>query len=208
MGNLHSAHIECLIEKQSDLQPGESLKGVVKLTVHDQGIVQQSFDGISIVVAGVEYISVDDNTVVPTSKVIKVRSIIDINENELTKGIHEFPFDIALPTYEEHREHYRSQNPGQDQEQQIPGLRSLYASDDSSMSESEFSVSPMTTLSKVFLPTLHEVDGDDGSVQDERKTIIYHAKAVMKRKKNVQLTTDTDIKCHAQCIASSSSSSN
>ena len=201
MGNLHSAHIECLIEKQSDLQPGESLKGVVKLTVNDQDIVQKSFDGISIVVAGVEYIFVDDDTVVPTSKVIKVRSIIDIKDRKLTKGVHEFPFDIALPTYEEHQEHYESQNPDQDPEQ-IPGLRSVYESD-SSMSESDFSVSPMTTMSKVFLPTLHETDGDnDDDVQQEQqqKTIIYHAKARLKRKKNVQLTTDTDIKCHAQCV--------
>mmetsp|Transcript_2082 Transcript_2082/g.3816 ORF Transcript_2082/g.3816 Transcript_2082/m.3816 type:complete len:215 (+) Transcript_2082:199-843(+) len=211
MGNFHSAHMECWIEKQVDLQPGENLKGIVRLNVHNEHSFNESFQGISIVVAGVEYELMGD-TVVPTSKVIRVKSLLDMG-GHVTKGEHEFPFEIALPTYDEHLEHHDKQ---QTQEAtsypatastttatKMPGLRVL-ESCESSMSEiSEFSMSPFSTTGKAFPPSV-VVDGvpqqDEKGQPQPSTTIIYHVKASLKRRKNVKLSVDTDIKCHARCV--------
>jgi hypothetical protein len=224
MGNFHSAHIDCLIEKQTDLEPGESLRGTILLDVNDSQAVQQHFDGITILVAGVEYMHIpagdaDENgTVIPTSKVIKVKSVIKLSDGDTTQGKHEIPFEVKLPTYQEHEEHYETfrkaatSSSVQEALDSRPALRRCEDSEASSASSSssysamsdfsDLSVSPYCTSSKVFVhkEDIPETDETMTTTITTTTTIVYHVKAILKRKKHVPLSVDTDIKCHARSV--------
>jgi hypothetical protein len=214
--------MECFIEKQVDLQPGENLRGVVRLTVHNEETFHQSFDGINIVVAGVEYMLLgndeDDATrmmIVPTAKVIKLKSFMDLSSQNTKKGAHEIPFEIELPTVQEHRRYYRNQSSSFSLPLSLsPGLKPLESSE-SSVSDSEMTdLSPISTVSsrKSYYVSsddeppsrqLQEVifeQGYDEMMSGPQKTVIYSVKAVLHRRKDIPLSVDTDIKCHARCM--------
>jgi hypothetical protein len=216
MGNFHSAHIDCVIDKQSGLKPGENLTGSVLLTIHNEHDVEKNFEGITLVVAGVEYALIkareedDKDVVMPTSKVVKVKSVIPLKADSFTNGEHEYPFEVPLPTQEHHAEHYRkslssgdsvwtsadgtasSDNTAATPTPAAPA-RHVFREDSVDMSEtSDLSVSPFVTMTKRF-----EAPESDGV----EKTIVYHVRASLKRKKGVPLIVDTDIKCRARCVA-------
>ncbi|KAG7349966.1 hypothetical protein IV203_012563 [Nitzschia inconspicua] len=217
MGNFYSAHIECFIEKQSGLKPGESLRGTILLDVNDPQAVKESFNGISILVAGVEYHREhhdnDENgyedAVVSTGNVIRVKSVIDISSMELTKGQHVIPFKVAVPTYQDHDAYQRSvRNDAfssvESLESRPPLMRleegqSMSSSSCLTMSDSELSVSPFCTNNKVFFH-LENIPEATSSPTKAAAHIVYNVKASLKRKDHVPLSVDTDIKCHAKCL--------
>lgn len=100
-----------MIEQLHDKQPGDSLQGFVRLTVHANELTQ--FDGINITMAGVEYAVVDDEhcqsttslRMVPTKRTFKsVYSIADFANNDsdhapgtIGRGDYLFPFEVILP---------------------------------------------------------------------------------------------------------------
>ncbi|KAG7373789.1 hypothetical protein IV203_012886 [Nitzschia inconspicua] len=220
MGNFHSAHIGCFIEKQSGLKPGESLRGTILLDVNDPQAVQESFNGISILVAGVEYHreqhdndeNGSEDAMVSTGNVIRVKSVIDISSMELTKGQHVIPFKVALPTYQDHEAHQRSvrndaSSSVESLESRPPlmhleasqGISSISSSSCLTMSDSELSVSPFCTNNKVFIH-LENIPEATSSPTKATAHIVYNVKASLKRKDHVPLSVDTDIKCHAKCM--------
>lgn len=224
MGNFHSAHLECYLEPQQQQQSGnDTIKGTIVLEVHNPQAVRDHFDGITILVAGVEYCrrsgdhDKDHVVMVPTSKVIKVKSVIDLSDTVLlAPGKHEFPFDIALPTDEEHHQHYCESVQKAEQDQassssSIPSRPALVRSEEegecssnSTMSDySDLSVSPYITTGKVFVQNMDDIPessgrSDSSGATAEQTQIIFKVKASMKRKSKVPLSVDTDIKCFAK----------
>ncbi|OEU13568.1 hypothetical protein FRACYDRAFT_241907 [Fragilariopsis cylindrus CCMP1102] len=207
------------------LRPGDTIRGTIKLTVPGVSgnnddyikVLRESFDGISIDVAGVEYVVMPPTSseeeekeeqhqqqqsrrwLKPTHNVIQLKtSVADFNDknknDDSSCGQHYYPFEIELPT-----------NASVSSSSSVPSgilLRHNSSneedddSDNQSLSDDEFSdggCNDSTNGNK------NNNDDSSLSLSFRRKTVIaYRLKAFLRRKPGVRLTTDTDVKCYAE----------
>jgi hypothetical protein len=181
MGAQQSVDISCYVEKLTP-SPGETVKGCVFLKVEGQPLT--SFEGVTISVAGVEYLLVDDIPV-PESmgKVINVKhNIFEFYKGMVSVGEHKFSFKLTLPNENS------SEMPDSDSAPLLCHSRSSSLDSDG-----------MTKLDSSYSSTASSTT----STSTVSKKIMYKLKASLRRKKNVGITVDTDHWCHAQSVGAS-----
>jgi hypothetical protein len=101
MGNKHPVSLSCEIE-QYRYEAGDTMRGCVHLTVAGRPVT--SFQGITVTLAGVEYVVAvreeDDSTFLDRSlnTRIKIHQVVTKFEDGLiSPGQYDFPFELSLP---------------------------------------------------------------------------------------------------------------
>ena len=207
MGAQQSVNLSCLVEKAAGEYTSSSSGGVVrgKVILKVEGQPLTSFEGVTLTLAGVEYMLVD-NILVPNSigNKIKMKQSISnfykqFDKCTVPKGVHEFPFELTLPIVEG----------GSIDDVSIP---SLTHSRSSSLSSTTLEYPPPSSsvldLSRSSTASYYSTISSSSSITSTTSTISrqikYKIRASLQRKKNVGITVDTDYWCDAQYIISSS----
>jgi hypothetical protein len=134
MGNHQSSSVDlsCIVEKLSHA-PGERIQGRVVLKVSAGSQPLSQFDGITVTLAGAEIVVID-NSRLPGSRRIKLKQNVSKFDNEgLPEGVHEFPFELELPQYDDEDE--------EDDEEMLPEWTESSRSSSSSSSTSSSTIS-------------------------------------------------------------------
>ena len=204
MGNIHPANISCTIQLLDDLEPGDTLHGFVRLTVHADVLTQ--FEGINIIIAGVEYAITSGPTsqVIPTRRVFNlVYSIANFEDGgRVEKGDYIYPFEVVLPN-----DDVNTRKPTNMPKMSSNRGHGRIGSDTSMSSSYSFggvpgmirldSTATSQSIPETELPVISTAIPD---LAGSSMKVMYKVRASLRRKAKVLLTVDTDIKCDAVCV--------
>ena len=191
MGAQQSVQLSCLVDKLTQ-SPGEAVKGKVILKVEGQALT--SFEGVTITLAGQEYMLVDGQLMRQSIGKIKIQKDVTnfykrFPKGTVPEGEHEFPFELTLPE--------EDLTDDEDDDDTVPSLTHAH-SRNSSLSSAVSGVSTLD-LSRSSTTSYASVMSTGSTVSRQIK---YKLRASLKRKKNVGITVDTNHWCEAQIVDS------
>ena len=194
MGAQQSVQLSCLVDKLTQ-SPGEAVKGKVFLKVEGQALT--SFEGVTITLAGQEYMLVDGQLMRQSIGKIKIQKDVTnfykrFPKGTVPEGEHEFPFELTLP-----EEDLTDDEDDEDDDDTVPSLTHAH-SRNSSLSSAVSGVSTLD-LSRSSTTSYASVMSTGSTVSRQIK---YKLRASLKRKKNVGITVDTNHWCEAQIVDS------